>query len=252
MPGITLDAGEGRKLGLLVAGMVAFAHWHRHELRKRWLGEEQKPREGNPFDHPGVTYVLENAAIFGPVVASEALFPKSDRTRLGREAALLFARSVLMVESGLAFQKFMAEHAYANVPWFSTRTKPPGDALAFFRDWLRCDFIGTLASLAIQLALLRSLPKDKYAEFRDPSPLRVLPFLAKLALARVIVDVAFYAVHRAMHESKIIYDYVHRRHHEHPYARAAGRGAGGGCARWTDAPCLLQPRTVTNSVRGAA
>eukprot|EP01013_Petalomonas_cantuscygni_P031184 TRINITY_DN57353_c0_g1_i1.p1 TRINITY_DN57353_c0_g1~~TRINITY_DN57353_c0_g1_i1.p1 ORF type:complete len:467 (-),score=75.03 TRINITY_DN57353_c0_g1_i1:465-1865(-) len=43
----------------------------------------------------------------------------------------------------------------------------------------------------------------------------VLAFLGKLAVARVVADVVFYAAHRLLHAAPAVYRAIHKRHHEH-------------------------------------
>jgi methylsterol monooxygenase len=44
--------------------------------------------------------------------------------------------------------------------------------------------------------------------------LRLVPFLVKLVLARLVADVTFYVLHRALH-TRALYGRLHKRHHEH-------------------------------------
>ena len=81
------------------------------------------------------------------------------------------------------------------------------------------DFVGSTVTAQVVLAALfvRSpviKPLDNWSLTRDLRKFKPLPFCAKLAITRVVVDLMFYLGHRLIH-TKALYSTVHQRHHEH-------------------------------------
>ena len=211
-----LATGEGRKVLVIAAAMMLLAHLRRRELRKRWL-KDRKP-ESALFDHPAFVYLLENAIVFLPVVLTQKYAPLIDRSKPVRLFIHLYMWGTWAVETGLLSQKLLARYAYHHVPYFS-KTKPPSDLKTIVNDYLTCNFPASVINTLIQWSLVMAMPEPMYEKARNPPPIEVLPFLAKLLYSRIVVDIVFGVAHRIMHENKWIYDNVHKRHHEHTAPR---------------------------------
>ena len=107
---------------------------------------------------------------------------------------------------------------YAHVPYFSQR-KPSSDFKTVVHDWVTTNLPDSLVNACVQLALLMTLSEEKYHKARFPAPIRLVPFLGKFLLGRLIVDIVFGVVHCGMHSIPGVYEAVHRRHHEHTAPR---------------------------------
>lgn len=208
-----LAPGEGRKVLAIVVAVSLFAHVRRKELRKRWLKDEE-PTHPNTWDHPALTYLLENAIQFGLPFAAERWLPLPafDRRRPLSLFFRLFFAGVFMVDTGLVLEKLMCMYAYRHVPYFSG-VKPPGDFKTVMMDYLNCNFPASIINVVVQMGLVMALSKDAYKKVVDPEPVRVLPFLVKLLVARLAVDISFGVAHNILHTESVYW--LHKRHHEH-------------------------------------
>jgi sterol desaturase/sphingolipid hydroxylase (fatty acid hydroxylase superfamily) len=213
---VQLAPGEAPKLAAIVALMLAITHVRRKEMRKRWLGAGQPQ---GLQDHPAVPYLIENCTLIAAAFVAERLFPRPDRTRPIREVLFFVLKGILVVDLPVAFEKLLCAVLYEHVPYFAER-KPPEDLGTVLKDFATTNVPDTLANSLIQVAILLSIPDQMYAKTRNPAPIRIVPFIGKYLLGRMLVDVSFGLLHYAMHANAAVYQYVHKRHHEHTAPRS--------------------------------
>merc|ERR1712031_137814 len=63
--------------------------------------------------------------------------------------------------------------------------------------------------------MIESFMPDKAAAELSDTQFSLSGFLKHFGLFRIMVDIAFYIGHRALHVNPWLYKNVHRRHHEH-------------------------------------
>jgi hypothetical protein len=206
-----LAKGEWKKILLIMFTCLGFSHITRKHARQRWLGKDENANNLKLVDHPFIPYLLENGAI----VSLTLIARRIGVVNKDRPLASFFtfvAQSIVSVNGALLFQKLCADYLYEHVPFF-TNTKPSPKLKDILADYLRCNFINDIVLAVLQVLLIRNIQTSSTESFRK-QPLKVIPFLGKLMFARLVVDVAFYVVHRGLH-TKFGYNYIHYRHHEH-------------------------------------
>ena len=123
----------------------------------------------------------------------------------------------VVIEGMIAAQKILVDHVYAHVPYFNEHKRPRWSLRECLRDWTHANLtVHTFGSTLIS-SVICFVISDKQAAMLtkvNAKPFRVLPFLAKLAVIRAIVDVAFYGIHRALH-TNALYSTFHKYHHTH-------------------------------------
>jgi sterol desaturase/sphingolipid hydroxylase (fatty acid hydroxylase superfamily) len=216
-----LAPGEGKKIVVLALTMCAIAHWRRREMRQRWLGKkgEDDKEAKHAVDHPAVGYLLENAVCLGSAALIDNYFPVVDKNRPAYSVVLILLRGFFMVNPTLLFEKFAATTLYSHVPYFSAK-KPAQDLMNVIRDYFRCNFAVDMFNTVFQIGILLRMNDTQINEIvKNPPALKLVPYMAKFMICRVVVDVTFGLAHRLMHENQWLYDNIHRVHHEHSTPR---------------------------------
>ena len=126
--------GEWRKIGLVMISMMIFAHFRRHDMRKRWLPEGVKPRP--IIDHPAFTYLLENIVTFGTSYLAIQCRPKFKPRNFIWNLYAFTMNAVYSVVPPLIFEKVFATYLYPQVPYFSENIKPAEDFPTLFREYM--------------------------------------------------------------------------------------------------------------------
>jgi len=215
-----LAPGEGRKVVMIALSMCALAHVRRKEMRKRWLGKLSDDSDAQGIvDHPAFGYLLENTMTFGLAYAIDRVMPIADNKRLFYSFLNLVVRGWLIVNTTLVFEKIAATMIWPHVPYFSAK-KPAQDFKTLFRDYMRCNFPVEIVNSFMQCVVVAGLSDHQFDKLIvNPEPVKVLPFLGKFIISRIIVDVTFGVAHKIMHENQWVYDNVHKLHHEHQTPR---------------------------------
>ncbi len=177
-------------------------------------------RERSIWEHPFVAYLLENGTIIS-VVALAMRIPFVEGASTSNQMSncfRMFLRNLVIVEGSLAIQDFIyTKKLYSNIPWFSEAKRPRPNSVDLICDWLQCNFPAGIVNAATEVFLLTvqdpSVWKDA-ALHTNNKPVKVFPFLLKLAISRIIVDIVFHVAHRWMHD-RSVYKQLHSRHHEH-------------------------------------
>jgi len=121
----------------------------------------------------------------------------------------------MVIEGSIMMQKLLIGWVYKHIPYFSERNEkqsklPLKEAT---NEWLRCNLPTHLATASFIGLVLMGAPKDKYERLTKPRRFSLPKFLMKLAFVRLVSDVMFYLVHRALHSKRLYH--LHKRHHEH-------------------------------------
>jgi sterol desaturase/sphingolipid hydroxylase (fatty acid hydroxylase superfamily) len=226
---MNLAPGEWKKvIGIVgVCGIASIIQKQRQRILDEMdvkLGELmplQQPRKRSIWEHPFIAYLIENLSVIGLVslaykipMGGGVVDPSVNQLKSSFQ---LFLRNLVLVEAGLALQDLVYTRIlYSNVPWFSQK-RPIVTSFDMLTDWLQCNFPATIINAAAQIALMQFQGKDVWNDIcndKDRKPLYVFPFLFKLAIARVIVDIVFHIAHRWM-RNRDVYKQLHSRHHEH-------------------------------------
>ena len=175
-------------------------------------------------DNPLAQYLLENGSIVLIALATYKVGP-----RVGTEQTLSsqFARALASVTlqewATNAAQFLFVTSVYPHIPYFATNGLPStATSLRLtVKDWIASSFFTNLLAAAGMTVLRRNGARAPEA-FQDVRWFSegALAFLRKLAIARVLVDVVFWAVHRALH-SDLLYARVHKLHHQHYQCRTS-------------------------------
>jgi sterol desaturase/sphingolipid hydroxylase (fatty acid hydroxylase superfamily) len=118
----------------------------------------------------------------------------------------------------LVLQYGIVNYVYDHLPFFS-RDGPPvyetfKSNLSEFRELTVNSHLILAGLLVAKLSDANESRAMKTWSFQHEwKTFSFLAFSAKLAMARTVVDIAFYVGHRVMHMPK--YYYIHKRHHEH-------------------------------------
>ena len=181
---------------------------------------KESMRHIKPQDHPLVAWVIENSCVllvglFIPTVPIPDLgVGILNKLKLFFQYLLTsFAR----VEAMTLLQHLLVYGLYSHIPFFSKPDKRPkseADAVKSLKDWVSCNLvINSLGSIALVSSVSNLNEKQIRSRLRSPR-FRLLPFLLKFAFARVVFDIMFYIIHRAIHLQPL-YKWIHKRHHEH-------------------------------------
>lgn len=168
------------------------------------------------LNHPIAAWLLENGCIIG-IARLRASIPPPSKTSYLAIATNTFAGGLLVIEGCILAQKVLIDWVYWDVAFFShdhlARSRPP--LREVLDDWLRCNFRTHLfASVLLGYLIRYVVTEEQYKKINSPSrKFRLGRFLFKLAIVRVVADMVFYVVHRALH-SRYLY-HLHKRHHEH-------------------------------------
>lgn len=204
-------AGEWRRVGVLVVAMAVFSELQARTKRKIMREEGTQMRFQ---DHPFVAFLIENLGVSGIGLLSARLqkfrWRRSDKLWLALTRE--FGASLVLVEAALLLSMVLDRIVYAHIPYFCAKA-PPLNIKTVVCDWLICNLPATMLSCGLHISGQRLQAPSQLAKIRGPFSFRLYPFLAKMLAMRLIVDVVFYAVHRALH-SRLLYP-LHRRHHEH-------------------------------------
>lgn len=112
-------------------------------------------------------------------------------------------------------QKVLTAWVYEHVPYFTDRNAKQSrlPLLHALREWLKCNLPSHAVTSGIVALGLSCASIEEYEKVIKPRKFVLHKFLVKLAVVRFISDIAFYAVHRALH-TRLLYP-LHKRHHEH-------------------------------------
>jgi len=123
---------------------------------------------------------------------------------------------LVLVDGCLAAQFVYVRYVYAHLPYFADKGIPVTDrcGVSALKDWLRCNLVTHVLTAAMQVWILKGPEGEKlYQALVNAPPFQLMPFLAKLAMARFLNDVGFYVIHRTLHHPSCYW--IHKRHHEH-------------------------------------
>lgn len=156
-------------------------------------------------------WAVENLCIWAPCFVAAALFPVPPATATFLEQWRWYCLTgATTIEGGFLLQHILVHSVFAETPRFPTGgTAHPRDGWhTGMVDFARVMLPSLSAGSLVFTALVRCLSNDPLLEVRTLSAqhsVRPGPFLLRLLLTRLIVDVFFYAVHRVSGESRFDY-----------------------------------------------
>ncbi|KAJ9470709.1 hypothetical protein DIPPA_30109 [Diplonema papillatum] len=171
-----------------------------------------------------VPWILENGTIVGLLLLRYVLVPyKAEQNNFVERLYVGIVEGLVTVMLSLYAQEFFASVVYRGIPYFSQKpyqNKPSlGQAIV---GYLKAMLPSQFCSALLIWLLLVTVPAERYTSHRDFSFAMVdVPlFLLKLAVMRLVTDVAFYALHRFIHTKYLFW--VHKQHHEHKTCHMVG------------------------------
>eukprot|EP01062_Namystynia_karyoxenos_P004144 TRINITY_DN11465_c0_g1_i1.p1 TRINITY_DN11465_c0_g1~~TRINITY_DN11465_c0_g1_i1.p1 ORF type:complete len:412 (+),score=122.54 TRINITY_DN11465_c0_g1_i1:80-1237(+) len=230
MPGPVLLRGlrsaRGRRLALLGAAVLLLVRLAARWYRRRRCGSGDDPGPSPPWvgapwtrvggwrADPIIAWLFENGGVLFFCGLRDAVLPAPVAGRPLRNFLLNLFGGFAVIETSVALQHIWSTRFFRDVPFFSPEGRRPWPSWGLmFKDWLYCNGIASLWISAGMALLAEGAPRSTWATLLS-HPFRPLEFLKKLAIARVVVDLAFYAGHWAIHNQKV-YKAIHKRHHEH-------------------------------------
>lgn len=175
------------------------------------IGDAGGPRP-RLVDHPLVAWLLENGCIAGLATLHMALPQLTSRRSLPSKFVWALASGLVINDGAIMAQRILVNHVYSHIPFFSkAHIRRAQYTWRELREWFMCNFVSDAIGAGI-IAVMSGFKKPKDSR-RRVFQVRPLRFLALLAIGRVVVDLAFYTVHRALH-TRLLYP-LHKRHHEH-------------------------------------
>lgn len=127
---------------------------------------------------------------------------------------MTFLGGFVTVDGTMLIQHLLVKYLYKHVEFIVPRDKlVPQRGLEEMRlDYFRTMIPTQFLTAGLAAAAMNLMPASQWA-YVSSRPFRLLPFLFRFALIRLLIDVSFYAVHRALH-LPLFYP-IHKRHHEH-------------------------------------
>ena len=164
-------------------------------------------------DHTLSAWVIENGCIFTLAwLRSKLVFGFRDSVVKTWLANML--GGMLVIEGSIAAQKVLIDRVYAHRPFFNEKRPTPSTADCLW-DWLQANCAThAVAASMFSYFTVHVMTDEMYAKAQMKGKFRLLPFLPKLGVVRVVADATFYAVHYLLH-TKPLYGWVHKKHHEH-------------------------------------
>lgn len=142
-------------------------------------------------DHPLVAWLLENGSIVALCLLRLRMLPAPKPGRLLQHALINISGGIFTTESSILVQYLLVKYVYAHRPYFQKdESRLPAsyhDWKLALRDWISCNGV-TYAVLGVFTAWLDQKTLDK----PHLKPFRLWQFLKKMAIVRLVVDVAFY------------------------------------------------------------
>jgi len=135
---------------------------------------------------------------------------------VARNVAISIVSNMIAETGSVLIHHLASTRLYSKVPYFVKQRRSANPlTLGALADWVRGNGVLQLFGGGLMLGLIESfLPAAAAAEVTN-TPFTVGGFLRNFAVFRVVVDVAFYCGHRALHEHPLLYKHIHKRHHEH-------------------------------------
>ncbi len=166
-----------------------------------------------------IGWILENACVWFIVLLRKKIgtYP---RDQIFKNAILNFLGAIVTVEGSVALQLLVSETIYKDVPYFSHKNKFKNHngkvkIHKVVKDWLSCNAVTHIITSTV-VAYFSSRVNNKVWKALDNRPFRLLSFLKKLLVVRLVVDASFFFIHRCLHVKRFgVYKYIHKKHHEH-------------------------------------
>ena len=215
-PRQTFAKGEWKKMMAVAICMVVIAHFRRRAMQSRWLPRGSVPH--TIVDHPAFAYVLENCINLGIGFAVCQLRPSftDPKNVMSNLSNFLKIAGLMVTMDGI--EPVIGEVLYGHVPYFSEQH--PGASF----DWSEIGL--DLVTGAIPVYTLASFLQSWYlahyvsdetieASVNEHHPeIKLVPFLEKFLIGRVVIDIVFGILHRWLH-SEAVYSTLHFVHHQH-------------------------------------
>jgi len=134
---------------------------------------------------------------------------------LMRNILISYASSV-MAEVGAVYSlKIIDWLFFSHIPHFAKQKRSDSPfTWNAFQDWLRGNWWLQYVGGGLALGICESFwPEWLDKELRE-TKFNLMKFIRNFAIFRIVLDIAFYLGHRALHVNEKVYQMIHKRHHE--------------------------------------
>ena len=140
-------------------------------------------------------WLIENSSVVALCVVRQAIFPTKYRKNLLRHFILNVLGGIWSTEGSILIQYLLVTRVYKHIPYFqkdeSKLPKTYTNWKLALKDWLWCNGLTYFSLGWLTVFIERGISREDWDALATRR-FSLFPFLAKLLLMRIVVDVGFY------------------------------------------------------------
>lgn len=200
---------------LVAAAAVVLGERQRREEREQAKEKEScRTLYERLVSHPLVAWIIENSCVVATTALGCLVLPAPRQGSFRSSFWYALWGPTVQVWLIMAAQKILTDGVYSHIPEFTSpsRLRPP--FFQYVKEYLLCNAPVDLVNAIMLGSSIGAFDVKKYQDaFHRQWAFSPWAFLKKLAVARFIVDLSFWAGHRVLHLPSVYF--LHRRHHGH-------------------------------------